>query len=293
MSYKYSFCDNMEYGAEDVNGIVQRLVASGVADPFADGVAYNASKLNDVNYTVYDPGVVPSSVTTLQVTKQSDGVVSVAPGLAFFANGSTIEVTGAETLSYEQGVKNYVYVKQDLAAQNRNYPACTTAAPSGDFVLLAEISADGEVTDRRSYARGKVPGYQSNANVCMVVEKSYTFDRDWGDPVSGTETFDIDMGTNNYSFVFCQCPGTVSPSYTNYGQMGRYSMEDGSYFCVSKTNNNGYNRVALDCLEVGEERPWGELTFSKAGSVLKATLNWNRSDSGTGQIHINFKLYLC
>lgn len=286
MSYKYSFCDNMEYGAEDVNGIVQRLVASGVADPFADGVAYNASKLNDVNYTVYDPGVVPSSVTTLQVTKQSDGVVSVAPGLAFFANGSTIEVTSAETLSYEQGVKNYVYVKQDLAAQNRNYPACTTSAPAGDFVLLAEISADGTVTDKRKYARGKVPGYQSNANVCLVVEKSFRFDMSEGDPSSGTETFDIDMGANNYSYVFSVDSGSTQ------GRMGRYSMSDGSYFSVSHTDNTSYDEVKADCLIVGD-RGVGELTFVKTGSVLKATLDWNLFRLYTKKTTISFTLYLC
>ena len=48
MSYKYSFSDNAEYGASDVNGLVSRLVSSGVADVFADGVAYNASALNGI-----------------------------------------------------------------------------------------------------------------------------------------------------------------------------------------------------------------------------------------------------
>ena len=83
MAYQYSFADNSEYGAEDLNSLVSSLVSSGVEDGFEDGTAYNASKLNGVISTVYSAGVVPSSVSTLRVTKTSDGVISIAPGLAF------------------------------------------------------------------------------------------------------------------------------------------------------------------------------------------------------------------
>jgi len=274
MSYKYSFSDNAEYGATDVNGIVQRLVASGVADPFTDGAAYNASKLNDVIHAVYDPGVVPEDVNTLKVTKQSDGVVTIAPGLAFFADGSTIEVTAAETLSYEAGVKNYVYLKQDLAAQNRNYPVCASGAPTGDYVLLAEIAADGTVTDKRTYAKGKVPGYQSNANVCMVSEQMVTLE-------NKTAKFTIDMGTNNYSQVFSIAKGS------NDGQMGVYSLTDGSYFSVCKYGTGGYNMLSTEFLFVRGGSGYAGLTFSRSGNVLTGRISSSQNGA------CSFTLVLC
>lgn len=291
MSYKYSFADNGEYGASDVNGLVSRLVSSGVADVFSDGVAYNASALNGIVQAVYTAGVVPESVDTLRVVKQSEGVVTIAPGLAFFADGSTIEVTGAETLSYEAGVKNYVYLKQDLAAQNRNYPVCSTVAPAGDFVLLAEISADGAVTDKRVYARGKVPGYQSNANVCMVSEQSIFVEEEVLGQ-SGITNFSIDMGTNNYSRVFCICdPGSGDSS----GQMGVYSLTDGSYFSVCKYGPGGYNMLSRSDIIItcGGSSPFAHITFSKSGNVLKGQLSWNSNGYGKRNRTYPFTLVLC
>lgn len=291
MSYKYSFADNAEYGASDVNGLVSRLVSSGVADVFADGVAYNASALNGIVQAVYTAGVVPDNVDTLKVTKQSDGVIAIAPGLAFFADGSTITVTAAEALSYEAGVKNYVYVKQDLAAQNRNYPACTTTAPAGDYVLLAEIAADGTVTDKRTYAKGKVPGYQSNANVCMVSEQSIYVNYDVSGR-TGTKNFSIDMGTNNYSRVFCICEGNGT-GFDGSGQLGTYSLVDGSYFCVCKYG--GYDQISKSDIIVGTggSRPFAHITFSKNGNVLNWALRWEANPYNHDSARYNFTLVLC
>ena len=285
MAYQYSFADNSEYGAEDLNSLVSSLVSSGVADGFEDGTAYNASKLNDVIQTVYSAGVVPSSVSTLQVTKTSDGVISIAPGLAFFADGSTIKITSAETLSYEAGSKNYVYLKQDLTAQNRNYPACTTTAPTGDFVILAEISAQGEVTDKRQYAQGKVPGYQSNANVCMTAIETISF----SGSNDGAKTFSVDLGTNNYSRVF------VIANAGKEGSIGVYNFTDGSYY---STYNIGvraiyeaseskivlvptYAYYAGECL--------GSLLFSKSGQTVTGTLDYKYD----GAASFTFTLVFC
>lgn len=288
MSYKYSFADNAEYGASDVNGLVSRLVSSGVADVFADGASYNASALNGIVQAVYTAGVVPEGVDTLKVTKQSDGVVTIAPGLAFFADGSTIEVTAAETLSYEAGVKNYVYLKQDLAAQNRNYPVCASGAPTGDYVLLAEIAADGTVTDKRTYAKGKVPGYQSNANVCMVSEQSFSIPRG---EMTGTREFTIDMGTNNYSRVF----SINQSSDKRHGHMGVYSLTDGSYFCTYNVGYRAFWEAHTEYISVGSggDRPVAELRFTKNGNKLKGVLSWSFGTDDKYGALFDFTLVLC
>ena len=283
--YKYRFSDNSEYGAEDLNSLVSSLVSSGVSDPFEDGKPYNASILNSIVSSVYTSGVVPSDVTTLQVSKKSSGVVQIAPGMAFFADGSTLTVTSAEELSYTAGSKHYVYLKQDLTAQNRSYPACTTTAPTGDFVLLAEIGADESVTDKRSYAKGKVPGYQSNANVSLAVSRSIYFEKGSSTP----QSFTVDLGTNNYSRVF------VIAKDGSKGSIGMYNFSDGSYF---STYNIGVSAVYYASSEkivlvpsyayyAGEIL--GSLLFSKSGNTVTGSLSYQKQ----GQARFEFTMIFC
>ena len=204
MSYTFTFMDNATYGASDVNGALALLVTSGIADPFTDGVPYNASKLNDIIYAVSTAGVVPDTVSACKVTQDADETtVHIAAGTAFFSDGSriTFDVEG-ETLPYTEGVKQYVYL---LAApeENRNYPVCSTVEPSGDYVMLAEIAADGALTDKRTYAKGKLPGYQSNVGTMMQINDTLvlpqtgpSYSHDYG-PVQYT----IHLGINSYSYL--------------------------------------------------------------------------------------------
>lgn len=275
MSYKYSFADNAEYGAEDLNSLVASLVSAGVADPFTDGESYNASKLNDSVSLLYTEGVVPENINTLKVTKVSDGVISIAPGLAFFADGSTLRVTEAEVLSYTLNEENYVYLKQDLTEQNRNYPACTTEPPTGDFVLLAEISADGTITDKRMYAKGKVPGYQSNANFSMTVEKSIYVDM--GTNASGTVDFSIDLGANTFSKAFF-----IGQIEESFGEMGIYNLADGSHYCIrGGGNSNTWGEIHTDKFRIKglSTNATAYITFSQNGNILNGLLSWNSAAS--------------
>ncbi len=271
MSYEYSFCDNGIYGAEDLNNLVKSLVSSGVEDVFSDGVAYNASDLNGVINMLYTGGVVPETVETLRVIKQEEGLVSISPGGAFFADGSRIRITEAELLSYVVGEKNYVYLKQDLDEQNRSYPACTTDAPTGDFVLLAEIEADGTLVDKRTYAMGKVPGYQSNVNRSMHLE--YSFWAELGE-LEGEREFVIELGNHNFDHIL-----SVSGPFNNkYGHIGVYSLTDGSYFSTYNVGYRAFFEAHTDCLSVGcgdGKDEWAKLTFRQNGSKLIGRISWD------------------
>lgn len=286
MSYSYRFSDNASYGAEDLNDVVKSLVSSGVADVFENGVSYNASAINGVVSALYLSGVVPTDVSTLAVSKTSEGVVQIAPGTAFFADGSTITVTEAELLSYEPGVKHYVYLKQDLTAQNRNYPACTADAPTGDFVLLAEIAADETVTDKRTYAKGKLPGYQSNANVSLAVSQSFSFARN----EEKTASFTVDLGTNNYSRVF------VISEDGNYGGIGTYNFSDGSYFSTYNVGYRAFWQASLEDIIVipyycsgNNSDSMGHLTFSKNGNIVTGSF----SGDSSYQANYSFTMVFC
>ena len=141
-------------------------------------------------------------------------------------------------------------------------------------MLLAEIAADGTVTDKRTYAKGKVPGYQSNANVCMVSEQMVTLE-------NKTAKFTIDMGTNNYSQVFSIAKGS------NDGQMGVYSLTDGSYFSVCKYGTGGYNMLSTEFLFVRGGSGYAGLTFSRSGNVLTGRISSSQNGA------CSFTLVLC
>lgn len=291
MAYEYSFADNIEYGAEDLNKLVKSLVSSGVADPFANGIPYNAEKINDIVKTVYSDGVVPDSDSTLKVSKVSDGTIAIAPGLAFFEDGSTIRITEAHQMPYTPGAINYVYLKQDLTEKNQNYPVCSVDAPSGDFVLLAEISEYGVITDKRTYAKGKVAGYQSNANCSMVIEKEIVINEETQGE-TGSTSFTIDMGTNNYSYVFV----VVNWGSSSRGQIGVYSLTDRTYFCARIYGSGAYNQISTECMLIGSDggTPVGKLTFSPNGNVLNCVFEWDsRSMLHLTNRHYPFTMILC
>lgn len=200
MSYKFSFADNAVYSSTDVNNITKRLVTAGVEDSFVDGVAYNVSKLNEAGRIIYTSGAVPESCLSLKVTKYSDTEILINPGTAFFNDGSVIEIEdGGEIMSYVKDAVNYVYLKNNLESANVSYPYCGTEAPEGDYVMLATISETGVITDERTYARGKLPGYQSLADTAVLLHETVEVDVTGYHFVSGEVSFDV--GANTFEYI--------------------------------------------------------------------------------------------
>lgn len=232
MSYKYSFADNAIYSAEDVNKITKRLVTSGIEDSFEDGVAYNVSKFNEVGKQIYTSGVVPESCMTMKVTYSGDGKVLINPGLAFFDDGSVIEIeAGGEELAYTKGAVNYVYLKNDLESANISYPCCTTDEPVGDYVMLAVIDTDGNIKDKRTYAHGKLPGYQSLAMGALYINENVEFTLT--DPHLFEEDVVFDIGANNFKHIFA-----VSKSVGDRCETSAfYNIEDGSIISFARKNS--------------------------------------------------------
>lgn len=271
MSYKFSFSDNEVYSSSDVNEITKRLVTSGIEDSFSDGVAYNVSRFNDAGKLLYTSGVVPESCLTLKVTKESDDKILINPGLAFFNDGATIEIeAGGETLSYVSGAKNYVYLKNDLINTNRCFPCCTTQAPEGDYVLLAEIDDSGSIEDKRTYAKGRLPGYQSVAgNVMRITDNvkmaNFIFDSTY----SGSKTFDI--GNNTYQYILCY----VKKANYTFECLGIYDIAEQSYLGFSRIDTYQLSSIAfineLPCL-YHNQRNNAKLTFALDNGKLTVTL---------------------
>ena len=174
MSYKYSFFDNQQVGAEDLNKLTNLFVTGGVADTFENGMPYSVSVLNNVVYANAGSGIVPETVDTLKVTLDGN-CATIAPGTAFFDDGTVMVIETAENVYITLGKVQYIALKSSVS-ENRAYIICTENEPSENVVLLAKISEDGTVTDLRKYAKGKVPSfYCSDAGCAVKVNTSFKY----------------------------------------------------------------------------------------------------------------------
>lgn len=299
MAYKFSFADNGIYGADDLNNITKRLVTSGVADTFADGVPYNVSQINSAGECLYSSGVVPETVSTLKVTADNEaGTVLIYPGTAFFADGAVMEIeAGGHELIFTPGTKHYVYLKNDLTASNTCYPACTIEAPEGDFVPLAEIEEDGMVTDTRTYAMGKLPGYQSNALSALKIEDTVVLPPHYSSEANEIRTYQI--GNNNYRYLLAvQDENGGGPGCK---VLSLYSFETGSCLScyggfasdVEAFKVRGYFHRQLGfylCYGSFPDLVLAAEDISMENGVL--TLNLGKLSSADSEITYSFTLYL-
>ena len=183
MGYTETFMDNATYGANDINGIIKKLSTQGISiefdDILNDGVSYTPSDLNQLFAAIVSDGVTKDSCRVMM----NDGNAKVSAGTIVFADGSTLTVDSAGVvLTVTQGVKNYVYAITQPSL-NHNYLKCETTAPTGDYVMLAEVE-NGVVTDKRKFAASKfVAGY--NMHEVFNVNKSYTAPY-WDDAINPT-----------------------------------------------------------------------------------------------------------
>ena len=217
---KCSFMDNQTVGADALNGIISSMVGSGIEDPFTNGVPYHISELNNVRYSCISDGVVLG--TDLQVTVNGS-VASVLPGKAFFANGMTAEVVSTEVISILKGIKCFVALCADARANSCTL-ICTEAEPVDNtkdgvyYVLLAEISENGGVTDRRKYAKGKLAHmYASDTGIATIVSFSLEF-------VEGQSQKTVDIETSvqaNYMTAIC----TMKSGYTSFSTLNFETQE--------------------------------------------------------------------
>lgn len=195
MSVEYSFFDNQLIGVDDLNKITSRILSQGVARQPS-----NVSDLNGFVSDVVTDGIIMSSDSSLKVSVSQDRAV-IAPGTAFFANGTSITLTASESLDFEQGKKQYVYLVSDNT-MNRAYPMIFDSEPENEnTVLLAVINEDKTVDDKRYYARGKTAYYANSTpdnNVIldkMKINKSITKDSD------GYYTYTLGINPNIYRYL--------------------------------------------------------------------------------------------
>ena len=254
-NFKYTFFDNQTIGVDQLNEITSRLVTGGISAVYS-GADFNVSDINNSNMAVLTGGVVPGSDLNLKVTLISGGSYLINPGVCFFSDGTVMEVLqGGETLSIPAGEKRYVYLTSDKNMMKCYAEVLSAPKQNGVFVLLAEVNADGSVADKRTYARGKIPGfYASSEGLEINVTYQYT-DSGFGN------TIEIPVGNGVYRHLVIMAKGVPAGS-------DREDFE-GIVYCDFE-NGNAVNLAGASgsALQTGERVTFLHDNVIGSGSIL-------------------------
>ena len=163
MGYKSSFKMGKTYGSADLNEITKTFVSGGVGDTFEDGIPYNLKAINDIIAASGSSGIVSETNNSLKV-EITDGKVKINPGRAILNDGS-ICIVDEECvyLDYTQNSVNFVYIlNNDLTNDNEPTVSLNLPGENADYVLLATIDEEGNITNERHYSKGRIAAQSSN-----------------------------------------------------------------------------------------------------------------------------------
>ena len=167
---KHSFIDNALYGTEDVNNITKNLVGAGIA-PFPTKDTYTAEDLNGLTSALVGSG---TSLGGCKCTV-SGTTVTVAPGIIYFANGVVMTVDSenggaGHLITVPVSTAGYVYAVYSTAVQTADIVFGETLPTSETVVALCQLTADGDIYDKRVFARSKVATLGTNATMQADME---------------------------------------------------------------------------------------------------------------------------
>lgn len=161
MGLHYSFVDDESYGTEDINNITGELTGAGIA-PFPTKDSYSTSDLNGLTSALVGSG---TSLDGCKCTYSAEnGTVTVAQGIIFFGNGTRLRVDeDGYSVGVTNGAAGYVYAVCNTAVQTAEIKFAAALPASGDYVALCQLTADGNIYDKRVFARSKVATFGTNA----------------------------------------------------------------------------------------------------------------------------------
>jgi hypothetical protein len=237
MGYTYSFFDNQKIGATELNKLAKRFVTGGIADIFKDGMPYNISVLNNIAYANVTGGVVPDTVSSLKVYVSGNNII-VSPGNCFFDDGTYMEVDSSGiTLNFIPNATNYIYLISDSISGECRCENRTSPLTDGVFLLLATVNSNKTITDKRTFAKGKIPSaYASGYSLSSTFSVTWT-----AAELNGNATKEIVLPAESIRGLFCNFASANSKycgfaTFDGTGNANRYysgSLE-GSLFIASQ-----------------------------------------------------------
>jgi len=112
---------------------------------------FGASELNEITKALVNPGILLSENSCKPSVE--NGILTIATGTIIFNSGAKIKITSPLKLTVSNST--YIYALNNTA-YNKGEIVVSSSAPSGDTVMIAQISAEGTLIDKRAFSTLKV-----------------------------------------------------------------------------------------------------------------------------------------
>lgn len=228
MGYKCRFLDNASYTAQDVNSAFCGITGSGTM--FSD----TGDTLDDFNTAFSE--LVGAGTQLCGCKAEKDGEkYKIGAGVCFLADGSQIEF---DEDGYEfkpiDGEKCYVYIRRNIISNSIDIVVSENECSSED-VPIAEISAEGEITDTRTFAEAKILLKTGQS----VPKRTFTLKKSFSYPIGGTAMeYLFHVGYNDWKYILFQnqrlsCSISSSDESVGYRAL---DLSDGNWRMITATN---------------------------------------------------------
>ncbi len=203
MNFEAGFLADNTYGVKHMNRLVRSLVTKGIVDyPFPEDESdIGAFNINGFIQFLSEDGVIPETCKSMLVEKTNTGYL-LNPGMAFLDNGVYIFIENIQSFDCEPGMK--VYWMHNSLTDKVEFICAAEYPASGSYLPLAEILANGTVSNVRKSARAKLPGMVSDYNKSkkISIDESFYFDEKVGPYLNGWGyTHNFDLGGNNFKYL--------------------------------------------------------------------------------------------
>lgn len=240
-----TFLNNQEVTAEELNNIAIDL---GYADYsyFPEEPPQSAvSALNQITADLTGAGILQiGNKCSVAITGQR---LIVQDGVCVFASGAKKRLENAVTVDFIDGGTNYLYFLNNISGNTISLINSLTAPITGDFVMLAEISEDKIVRQRRSFSRAKINKLGLNLSTDTVfTQTDMEYFADEKMCIIG-QVQDVELSKYNYAIMY-DSPETEGKS------IGVFDLENND-FVVKK-----YYRSA-NLSYGGQGVPWYTRTY--------------------------------
>lgn len=258
MAIQVKFLDNVSYKAEDLNSIPV-IFGGQTMSKFLSGQTYGTEDINAITQTLTSKGVLWSGGNL--AVNIVNGNARISTGTAIFNSGAEITLTTFEDLILTPNIINYVYVEHNVS-QNYIRPMISTIYPTGDIVMLAEISPTRIITDKREFSRAK------NGTMGANISKTINIPAHPMGLAHNTVVFTSDFDLSPYNYLMAK-----------YYNDRAYSI---AIFDIINGTNYAYNSImpggtywAFDMTNIPYSRLYSEFNDADSGNLFFEILKQN------------------
>lgn len=213
MAVKGYFLDNESYSAGDVNRAFSYLTTEGVS-LFSDTGSVTTD-LNGAVAALVNSGVDMYNSESCKVYC-ADDVYFVKKGVCFLPDGAFVAVDDIGfVLNIADGVLNYVYAMHDALKNECKIYVSQDGVPE-NAVVLAEIDAEGKITDKRVFATAKIAVPTANIMSKKTITITFPMGETEGEYTCQDET--IDVGFGGFNFVQTEFENKTFTAYIGDGK---------------------------------------------------------------------------